>query len=176
METQLTLNRGGFPPFSARGCTQTLTPLENGELRRTVNGNLLFTGSLSHQKYRTRLQCLDEETPALEAITRGEAVEVGCIARLVQEVVGDGSLASALLTRIPVVESVRATDIKGDAIAIQSVEGRQVSFAHTIRAGEKIYLSYQPTLTMRVISFHVETNEWGAQVGWRLDLEKFRTI
>jgi hypothetical protein len=172
VETQITLNRGGFPPFSARGCTQTLTPLVNGELRRTVNGELLFTGSAGHQKYRTRLQCLDASSPALDGIARGEPVEVGCIARLVQEVVGDATITNVLLSRTAVPGSARATTLKGEEVAIESVDARQVNFQQPIRFGEKIYLSYQPVLTMRVLSFHLEINEWGALVGWRLDLEE----
>jgi hypothetical protein len=31
---------------------------------------------------------------------------------------------------------------------------------------------YRPLLTMRVVRFNVETDEWGAAVGWSLELEE----
>ena len=172
METQLTLNRGGFPPFSARGCTQTLTPIANGELRRTVNGELLFTGSAAHQKYRARLRCLDQASPALEGISRGEAVEVGCITRLVQELVGDSFTTDVVLARPCVPGSVWATTYDAHQVGIHHIDGNRLSLERAPSLGEKFYLSYQPILSMRVLSFHIETNEWGTQVGWRLDLEE----
>lgn len=34
------------------------------------------------------------------------------------------------------------------------------------------YTFYRPQLTMLITDTHVETDEWGAKVGWRIDLEE----
>ncbi|MBL8677145.1 MAG: hypothetical protein JNJ47_06985, partial [Alphaproteobacteria bacterium] len=47
-ETELTIEIIGkgnfFAPYSARECTQTLTPIPQGSLRRTINGKLVWVG------------------------------------------------------------------------------------------------------------------------------------
>lgn len=51
-------------------------------------------------------------------------------------------------------------------------QGNEVSLPEGLQEGQKGYLSYRPILTMRVISFHLETEEWGAEVGWTLTMEE----
>jgi hypothetical protein len=41
----------------------------------------------------------------------------------------------------------------------------------SIRA-ETGFTFYRPKLTMMVMHFQIETDEWGAQVGWSMDLEE----
>ena len=53
MESELTINIGGFPPLSARGCEQELTPISEGEFHRDINGDLIYLGQDTHTKYKS---------------------------------------------------------------------------------------------------------------------------
>lgn len=172
METQLVLSRGGFPPYSARGCQQTLTPLKTGEFRRTVNGTLVFTGSQKHRKYQSVLRCRDAAPPSFEGLWQGERVEVSCLQRLVQEVTLTSETPRITLDRHGVKGSVTLQVTGEPLIPLAEAQGYEVSLPERLEGGQKGYLSYRPILTMRVISFHLETDEWGAEVGWTLTLEE----
>ncbi|MBA4749560.1 MAG: hypothetical protein H2057_02955 [Alphaproteobacteria bacterium] len=172
METQLILSRGGFPPYSARGCQQTLTPLKTGEFRRTVNGMLVFTGSEKHRKYQSVLSCRDAAPPSFEGLWQGETVEVSCLQRLVQEVTLTSKTLQIVLDR-PAVKGSVTLQVRGEPLLpMLEAQGSEVSITERVYEGQKGYLSYRPILTMRVISFHLETDEWGAEVGWTLTLEE----
>ncbi len=79
MESELILNRGGFPPLSARGCIQHLMPIEAGLLRRTINGALIYAEKPLAHKFRSIISCEDRASLALEGLWRGSEVRVGCI-------------------------------------------------------------------------------------------------
>lgn len=169
METFLTLGGGQLPPFSARGCTQTLTPLPMGELRRTVNGNLIHIGAEKHFKYKSVIACQDKAGPCLDGLWRGQEVEVGCLSRLHQEMKQEGDHARATLLRPPVEGSVAVQGTSGTMVSSE-LSGRDVQAP--LAQGETLFVSYAPRLHMRVISFEIKTDEWGARVGWRLELEE----
>lgn len=166
MESELILSRGGFPPLSARGCTQQLMPLATGALRRTVNGNLTYTGKPAAHKYRSLISCEDKASLALEGLWRGSEVRVGCIQRLWQKAGGQ----EVLLERDPVKDSVIAIAEKQQEKTIQEVTGRMVVLAEAFP--EETYISYRPWLDMRIVTFSLYTNEWGLKAGWRLELEE----
>ena len=169
METVLTLGGAQLPPFSARGCTQTLTPLPMGELRRTVNGNLIHIGAEKHFKYKSVITCQDKAGPCLDGLWRGQEVEVGCLSRLHQEMKQEGEHTCATLLRPPVEGSVIVQGARGTMIRSE-VSGRDVRAPLT--QDETLFVSYAPRLHMRVTSFEIKTDEWGTRVGWLLDLEE----
>jgi hypothetical protein len=82
MESELIINRGGFPPLSARGCIQSLMPIESGVLKRTINGSLVYTGKGPAHKYRSIISCEDKASLAMEGFWRGSELKVGCIQRI----------------------------------------------------------------------------------------------
>ena len=84
METELILSVGGLPPLSARDCVQELIPIEQGRLRRTINGELIFVGK-QWSKYRSVIYCTDKTTLATNGLIPGTVVKVGCIQRLWQK-------------------------------------------------------------------------------------------
>jgi hypothetical protein len=174
MQTELTINRGGFPPFSARGCQQSLEPLATGELRRTINGDLLYTGKKGHHKYKTTITCQDQAPPALEGIWRGEAVTVCCAQRLWQEISVDKDNAELLvnLERPAVEGSIVALKDGTEQLPVQTIDSKQLAIKAPFKIGDKVYISYRPKLQMRVINFHLVTNEWQQTCGWRLMLEE----
>lgn len=166
MESELILSRGGFPPLSARGCTQQLMPIESGTLRRTINGALIYTGKAITHKYRSIISCEDKASLALEGFWRGSQVRVGCIQRLWQKI----AEREVLLERDPAEGSVFAITTQKQEMTIQEISGRKIVFAEST-LGEA-FVSYRPWLDMRVITFSLSTNEWGLKAGWRLELEE----
>ncbi len=165
IESDLRLNVGGFPPFSARGCTQTLALITNGELRRTVNGELLYTGTALHEKYKSVITCADKAPLAFDSLWSGAQVRVGCIQTLWQKFAGN----TVVLSRDPVPGSVIALEGAKKTHEVQAVEGRCIKLKDSIKAG---YVRYCPELDMRIVDISYETDEWGMKVKWRLVLEE----
>jgi len=82
-DSLLILTGFGVPPYSARGLTQTLQPIEAaGSQRRTVNGTLVNLSQVQFRKYRSTIRCSDQEAPALDGIWPGQVVTVSCVAEL----------------------------------------------------------------------------------------------
>lgn len=172
METELTIEGGGFPPFSARGCHQLLMPIRNGEYRRTIEGKLIFIGNESHYKYRTKIQGTDKTTPAIEKWWRGCQVRVGCIQRLCQEFVGDGKQKKIELSRVPIQDSVIVFDDTRKTVKIFKVDEAEVLLEEAPLDGKRLFISYRPLLDMMMPHHRIETDEWGHQVGWGIELEE----
>ena len=173
-ESELKLERVGFPPFCARHCQQTLTPVLNGAFMRTVNGQLVYTGRKEHHKFQSTIRCQDKLVPSLDGIWRGSSLTVECLQRLSQEItVGE----EITLSRDPVDHSVFAMDHQQQPYEILAVKGRSVFLKDNgeegfRQTGYKLYLFYRPRLHMCVMSYHVMTDEWGFSCGWQLDLEE----
>jgi hypothetical protein len=164
METELIIEGCNFPPLSARGCTQELTVVSQGVFRRTINGDLAYLGPENH-KYRTVIRCEDKVTLVNEgALARGSVVRIGCLQRLWQQ--GNGQIT---LEREAVAGSVAAMDAAQNPVVVHALDSK------TVEVGEgdgKVFVSYRPYLSMRVISLNLHTDEWGLKAGWRLELEE----
>lgn len=167
METELIIEGCGFPPFSARGCNQELTIVEQGTFRRTVNGDLAYLGPENH-KYRSVITCEDKVTLVNEGVlARGSIVRVGCLQRLWQQ--GGGQVT---LEREAVTGSIVAMNASQKAVEMQVVNPKTIEVARESDAKEVVFISYRPWLVMRVISLTLRTDEWGLKAGWRLELEE----
>ena len=140
MSDVLTLYGIGVPPWSARGASQTLEPIQaSQQLRRTVNGELIDISRPEFRKYRSRISCADQQPPAVDGVWPGQVVTVGCISELSYLTAGGAP------SRMPVAGSSRT---------------------------EGAYTFYRPSLTMRVVSFSQDTDEYAAEVSWSLELEE----
>lgn len=83
MTTLLAIAEIGLPPYSARGISQTLQPIEgSGQMRRTVNGVLVDLSAAQFRKYRSTITCTDMQHPALDGIWPGMTLTVDCVAEL----------------------------------------------------------------------------------------------
>lgn len=72
-----------IPPYSARGLTQTLDPIQQASsLRRTINGTLLDLSASQFRKYKSTISCNDQQPPAIEDVWPGLQVTVDCVAEL----------------------------------------------------------------------------------------------
>ena len=168
-ETDLVIEGMGqhspFPRFSARECSQTLMPLPSGSLRRTINGELVRVGGRTHQKFCSIITCKDQTTPAFGNFWAGAYVKVGCIQTLTQSIPALAS--SVVLERDPL--KVCVQDTKGVEILNPRYEGKTVFLPPDFPGG---FVTYNPWLEMLVKTYRLETDEWGATVGWTLELEE----
>ncbi len=76
--TLLVMSPIGVPLYSARGLTQTLTPVAEAKPtpRRTINGELRWLGLQQMQKYESTISCTDQQAPRFDGIWPGQAVFV----------------------------------------------------------------------------------------------------
>lgn len=81
--TLLVISGMGVSPYSARGLSQTLDPIEAAkQIERDVNGELVDLSIPAMRKYRSRISCTDINTPAVAGIWPGSVVTVECVHEL----------------------------------------------------------------------------------------------
>lgn len=79
-ETILTLSGMSIEPYSARGLTQTLEPIdESKHFERAIDGTLLDLSYTPMRKYRSTITGNDQAAPAVSGKWPGQVVTVGCI-------------------------------------------------------------------------------------------------
>jgi hypothetical protein len=140
--TVLVLTLIGLPPYSARGLTQTLEPIDAAkQQRRTVNGTLMDLSVNQFHKFKSTISGNDQDPPALDAVMPGKVITVDCI-----------------------------TELCYDATYIGSPSRPPVSGSE--RTEQYPFIFYRPVLDMMVTAFQIERDEWGAQVSWSLNLEE----
>jgi hypothetical protein len=166
-ETNLILGVAGLPPESARNCVQELSPIPNGEFRKSINGNLLFLETNERRRYKSVISCKDTNSPIIEGIWVGSQLSVGCIQNLWQ-VINPGELKLHLI-RPAVDGSVCVVNNLGDAIPFRLTDN-EVELFKTFT--DKIFVCFRPWLVMKVINFSLETDEWNMSGGWKLLLEE----
>ncbi|MDR1982797.1 MAG: hypothetical protein LBQ08_03310 [Holosporaceae bacterium] len=166
-ETNLILGFSGLPPESARNCTQELSPIPNGEFRKSINGDLLFLETTERRRYRSIISCKDTNSPIISGIWVGSQISVGCIQNLWQ-VINPGELKVGLV-RPAVEDSICVINNLGDAIKFRATND-EVELRKTYE--EKVFVGFRPWLIMKVINFSLETDEWGVSNGWKLILEE----
>ena len=164
-ETELTLEIIGkgnfFAPYSARECIQTLIPIPQGSLRRTINGKLVWVGQTTHRKFRSTLTCKDKAPPAFDGLWRGDKVNVKCLQTLTQAISQESQ--EITLEREPA--SIRLYDYKGKIW--QAPIERHFSLPDSFSGG---FVTYAPYLSMMVENYTLEVDEWGLTVHWILEL------
>lgn len=71
------------PPYSARGVTQTLDPIDAAsKLERAVNGQMVDFSIPAMRLYKSRISCSDKNTPAVDGLWPGVVITVECVATL----------------------------------------------------------------------------------------------
>lgn len=149
--TVLSLSGVGVPPYSARGLRQTLTPVDAArQMHRTVNGTLRDFSAPQFRKYESTITGTDQQPPACDGVWPGQEVTVDCIVELAVQ------------------GEVDATDT-GATDATEALGRTPVAGSTRTESG---FTFYRPKLNMRVTSFSIERDEWGAQVRWTMELEE----
>jgi len=164
-ETILTLGSLVIPVGAGRGITQTIKPISNGALRRTVNGTLKDLTRIENRKFESQIRCTDMATPSMAELWKGNQITVGCIQTLNQLVNPEAS--STTLIRDPVSGSVVGFKADGSKLTPTSVVGRVATFASNIERVE-----FRPSLTMLVVATSFDVDEYAAEEGWSIDLEE----
>lgn len=133
----------GVSPWSARGLSGTLRPIEaaagSDKLARTVNGTLISIAAPQMRKYQLEVAGEDQAPPALDGLWVGMEVEV------------DAHVELAYLTAA-------------------GVPGRPPVAGSTRTEGSYTY--YCPSFLMRVVELQIAREEWAARVQWSLVLEE----
>ncbi|MBX9621074.1 MAG: hypothetical protein K2X28_03445 [Alphaproteobacteria bacterium] len=164
-ETELTLEIVGkgnfFAPYSARECIQTLTPIPQGSLRRTLNGRLVWVGQSTHRKFKSTIACKDKAPPAFDGLWRGDKVNVTCLQTLTQSI--PQGAQEVTLEREPT--CIHLYDHKKN-IWPAPIE-KHFSLPTGFSWG---FVTYAPRLSMMVENYTLEVDEWGLTVGWTLEL------
>lgn len=168
-QTDLTLemlDKGtAIAPFSARECIQTLSPISQGVLRRTINGALVCVGNGGHRKFYSSISCKDKAPPAFEKVWEGMPLKVGCIQYLTLAIPPQSQ-------RVQLQREARSLQLyesSGKEWSIERMEDRWAYLPLNFPGG---FLTYQPILLMAVKNYTLETDEWGLTVGWKLELEE----
>lgn len=82
-DTLLVITGAAIAPYSARGLTQTLEPIEAAaNLRRTINGTLRDISASQMRKYKSTVTGKDNNAPAFGGVWPGKVVTVDCVAEL----------------------------------------------------------------------------------------------
>ena len=140
MDTLLTISGDLLPPYSTRGASQSLEPIDAASaMRRTVNGNLKDISFDGFRKFKSGITCTDQRVPALDGQWPGMTITVDCIQELCYKTAG-GTPSR------PVVSG--SSRIEGD------------------------YTYYRPQLTMLIVGYQTNVDEWEATVGFTLNLEE----
>lgn len=140
--TLLLIPEMGIPPYSARGITQSLTPIAASALvERTVNGRLVNLAPPQFLLYGSTISCDDIDPPNSDGFWPGMIVTVYCVTEL--GVPPGGASATR-----PMVPNSTRTDGQGN------------TFYRPILS------------MMIVKPIHVERDEWSATVRWQMDLEE----
>lgn len=164
-ETLLTLGDIVIPVGAGRGITQTLQPIDNGDVRRTVNGTLIDLTRVENRKFESQIRCSDMATPAIAELWKGQTLLVDCIQVLNQNI--NPASTSATLIRDPVANSIFGFDSSGVKSEPTSVIGRDVIFASNV-----VHIEFRPVLDMMILATSVNTDEYAAEEGWSIDLEE----
>ena len=165
VETNLVLGDLVIPIGSGRGITQTIALVDNGDLRRTVNGTLIDLTRDQNQKYTSNISASDQKTPSLAGIWKGMELVVSCIATI-RQLVNPASLTATLI-RDYATGSVFGRDINGAKITPTSVVGLLATFPSNV-----VMVEFYPKLTMLVSDISLNTDEYESSQSWDIDLEE----
>lgn len=140
--TLLRLSPIGVPPYSARGISQTLQPIEAAaSMRRTVNGTLVDLSAEQFRLYRSTITCTDQQHPALSGVWPGMVLTVDCVAELSYLDDTDAEASRPL----------------ADTAAERTENG---------------FVFFRPKLVMMVVDYRTDFDEWGVECNWALELEE----
>ena len=140
--TLLVMSPIGVPLYSARGLTQTLTPVSEAKPspRRTINGELRWLGLTQMQKYESTITCTDQQSPALDGIWPGQAVLINCVCEL--------------------------------AYRTGETAGRTVVPGTTPRSTPDGFVYYYPQIAFMVTDYNTSMEEYQHDYQWQLSLRE----
>jgi hypothetical protein len=163
-QTAVSLSSIITPYGSARGITESLSILDNGTLRRTVNGTLVDTTRVENRKFGYSVKCNDLTSPTLSGVWKGMFVTVESAQSFRQFV---NHVQTVTLIRSPVSNTVKGFTSDGTEVSLTSVTGTTAVFASQVD-----YVTFNPTMDMRVTNYTINNDEYAASEAWQIDLEE----
>jgi len=167
-ETNLVLGNLIIPLGAGREITQTLQPISNGDIRRTVNGDLIDLTRIENRKFESSISTTDQASPTLAGIWKGTQLIVECISPLYELV--DPILATHTIIRNPVISSIQGYDAANTKVVLISATGignRDLLFVSPVS-----FIMFRPILTMLVLGIQFNRDEYAAEEGWTIDMEE----
>lgn len=175
-ESEILLQRDGsnvalyFPPGSARGIQSSLDQVYPGELRRTVNGDLIDLTRTQLRKYRLSLSATGQALPDLRNLWRGQLVTVAPpVIWTAYAPAGSATIALERPARAAGWRLLNASTGEPVAGATLSENGLTINLPG---AAPAVHLEYQPVLSCRVVLAASSGDEWDASATWSLELEE----
>jgi hypothetical protein len=163
-DTILKLGDIYFPPGSARGISQSLNLVSNGELLRTVNGTLIDLTRDENRKFTSVISASETASPTLQGLWRGQVITgLECIQPFRQFVAPANT--SVTLIRPEVTGSVVGRLSDNTRIDPDTVVAQVATFSQAVVAVE-----YRPVLDMMVDDITVDNDEYAATEGWSISL------
>ena len=163
--SNLQISVGGLTPWSGANCEQTLSPINTGNLLRTVNGSLVYVANAAQQKYTSVITSSDKIPAAFDNLWRGQEVQISCITELWQKFVGN----RCQLLRKYVPGSVHVSDENGRPLQFTLSPTGECECPEGTLDG---FVGYRPILAMLVTEIVQETKEWDFVTKWCLKSEE----
>ena len=133
----------GVPLYSARGLTQSLTPIDqSSQTRRTINGALKDLSFSQFRKFKSTIHTgsfTDHEPPSCNGVWPGQEITVDCISELAY-------LTATGTPDRPVVAG--SSRVEGD------------------------FTFYRPQIIFQVLKFVITKDEWSSENNWSMYLEE----
>lgn len=164
-DTILVLGDIVIPVGAGRGISQSFEIISNGELLRTVNGELVDLTRPENRKFRSSISCTDQAYPAIIDVWRGKTISVSFIEKFRQTVAPAALTVDLIRDYVP--GSIIGRTAAGARITPTGVVDNTATFAQNI-----IMVEYLPVMDMKVVSYDVDRDEWQAETGWSLELEE----
>lgn len=158
-----------FPVRAARGIDVDVSPIDAGELRRTVNGTLKNLSNPLFRKVKISLAHSGGRVPTLVGLWRGMPVTVH-LPDPVEQLPTPGTPTEAVLARQPVPGSVKGVTVEGVEI-IPSASSTTAPWNVTFPSAVS-YVTYRPILQCLVASWSRSENDWGRSTSWSVELEE----
>lgn len=144
LPSALSFSELGIPPYALRGIQQSLQPIDQASnVKRTINGTLKDVSSPDFRKYRSTIRCTDQQSPGLGKLWPGQRLTMQCASELSFE--GSTDDSDGPFERPVVAGSARE---------------------------ESGFTFYRPQLTVLVVAYNTELEEYEGQVAWQLDVEE----
>lgn len=164
-ETILKLGDVSIPAGAGRGISQSLDLIDNGQIRRTINGDLRNLTRALSRKFSSNISVVDLDSPAFRGLWRGQILLVECITRFNQNVSPEASVVD--LIRPFASGSVIGYDAGGQKVAIDAISGQEITFDSDVR-----FVSFRPVIEFMITGISTGSEEYDASVSWSIDLEE----
>lgn len=169
-QTDITLGDINIPLGAGIGISETLAPINNGDLRRSINGDLVDLTRPENRKFELSINGGDSASPALIGIWRGTLIDpVIPVSKLRDNLSPAGTAIT--LQRKPLLGSivgyVAATCEKVTPDTVGGVDNKDITFLTNVD-----YVEYRAELSMRVVDISFDSDEYAATESFSITLQE----